>query len=117
MVPEVGWDQAVDGLEQGGFPGAAAAQENDGLARLHVKADVAQDRAGPPRLHDRLRISRKSGRAILPNTIERGRRCREACDFARVTPSMRSSTALSTFSFIEEAEENQCHRGECIERW
>ena len=37
--------QPVDGLEQRGLAGAAAAQQHDGFALAHVQADVAQNRA------------------------------------------------------------------------
>ena len=36
-----GRDQAVDGLEESGFAGSAAAQENDGLAFVDLEVDLA----------------------------------------------------------------------------
>ena len=38
-------DQPVDRLEQGGLAGAAAAQQDDGLALANLQVDVAQNRA------------------------------------------------------------------------
>jgi len=56
-----GWDQAVDGFEEGSFAGAAAAQEDNGFTFLDFEVDVAEDGAA------------REGAGEIPDFEERGR--------------------------------------------